>query len=478
LFLVVLKLIKDLNLSSPSNSSSPLTPPLQSSKLARNSRGISKQLCDSIDYLKRGNAIALPEKKGLKTLVLDLDETLIHASFTHIPQEDFIVPVQTECRLLNISVLKRPGLDTFLKELSEVYELVLFTASTSRYANPIIDRIDPQHLISHRFYRHNCTFAGKGFIKDLSILNKHLKDVVIVDNLALSYALQPENALPVDTWIDDKKDKQLYNLIPILRHLAKVKDVRVYLKEIKKCKDHKSALKVIRSKLKDETIKTPLTELKQKNYTLTFQESLRASLDAAIGKSAALRTEIERLKSRMNIIESIPNNKAINKPNSKQKYQKNRTPKKKSKKTQELSIEKTNKPKQSLNTRIDNIQKSKEDLLAQLNYLKTHFSYTDFNSDKTKYKFILNSKEANNEQKDNHESKTQDTEYKEGKVGVSKLLNEKRPRTTPIGVQHEFSNPRRMPYKYMEGIGSTIDIMERLDAVYSSRELNKRYCHL
>jgi TFIIF-interacting CTD phosphatase-like protein len=48
---------------------------------------------------------------GKKTLVLDLDETLLHSSFKPIPNPDFIVPVEIEDQVHKVYVLKRPGVE-------------------------------------------------------------------------------------------------------------------------------------------------------------------------------------------------------------------------------------------------------------------------------------------------------------------------------------------------------------------------------
>ena len=53
--------------------------------------------------------------KGRKTLVLDLDETLVHSQFNLIKNQDYTIPVEMEGRVSNIYVLKRPGVDHFLQ---------------------------------------------------------------------------------------------------------------------------------------------------------------------------------------------------------------------------------------------------------------------------------------------------------------------------------------------------------------------------
>ena len=82
--------------------------------------------------------------------------------------------------------------------MSLIYEIVIFTASSPGYANSIIDYLDPNkkfslniRFIQHRLFRENCIITKEGYyIKDLRILNKDLKDIIIVDNLAYSYAFQ------------------------------------------------------------------------------------------------------------------------------------------------------------------------------------------------------------------------------------------------------------------------------------------------
>jgi RNA polymerase II subunit A small phosphatase-like protein len=84
--------------------------------------------------------------RGRKTLVLDLDETLVHSSFkppTGVePPADIVLPVDIEGRVCNVFVLARPGCVRFLNEMNKYYEVVIFTASLSKYADPLMDIID------------------------------------------------------------------------------------------------------------------------------------------------------------------------------------------------------------------------------------------------------------------------------------------------------------------------------------------------
>ena len=75
---------------------------------------------------------------GKKTLVLDLDETLVHSSFKPVENADIVLPVEIEGSVCNIYILVRPGVSTFLKRMYKHYELVVFTASLSKYAEPLM----------------------------------------------------------------------------------------------------------------------------------------------------------------------------------------------------------------------------------------------------------------------------------------------------------------------------------------------------
>ena len=131
-----------------------------------------------------------------------------------------------------VYVLKRPGIEDFLQCVSRYYEIVIYTASLSKYAEPLISLIDPHQYAAHRLFREHCSCYNNTFVKDLTLLGRNLKSVIIVDNSPGSYAFQPENALPIQTWTDDPTDKSLYELIPILESLATMSDVRRGLSKI------------------------------------------------------------------------------------------------------------------------------------------------------------------------------------------------------------------------------------------------------
>jgi len=167
------------------------------------------------------------DKKGKKCLVLDLDETLVHSSFKPITTADFIIPVEIDNVIHKVYVMKRPYVDEFLVECAKYYEIVIFTASLSKYADPLLDELDKQKTISHRLFRESCVLHGTAYVKDLRKLGRKLKDTIIVDNSAQSYLFQPKSAVPILSWFDDKTDTQLRDFLPVLKTtLNNCKDVR------------------------------------------------------------------------------------------------------------------------------------------------------------------------------------------------------------------------------------------------------------
>lgn len=171
-----------------------------------------------------------PENTKKKTLVLDLDETLVHSSFKPVPNPDFIVPITIERTVHRVYVMKRPGVDEFLQKVCQKFEVVVFTASLAKYANPLLNVLDPNNTIAARLFREACVLNMGIYVKDLAVLGRKLADTIIVDNSPPSYAFHPQNAIPIESWFDDRLDRQLYDLLPVLiNHIADVKDVREHL---------------------------------------------------------------------------------------------------------------------------------------------------------------------------------------------------------------------------------------------------------
>mmetsp|Transcript_42659 Transcript_42659/g.40963 ORF Transcript_42659/g.40963 Transcript_42659/m.40963 type:complete len:254 (+) Transcript_42659:121-882(+) len=105
-----------------------------------------------------------PLQNRLYTLVLDLDETLIH----------FECDEDDDDNEDSGYYLIRPGAIKFLNELSKYYELVIFTAAMPDYADWIMDNVDRQKIVKYRLYRQHTTPHEDYAIKDLRNLGRDL----------------------------------------------------------------------------------------------------------------------------------------------------------------------------------------------------------------------------------------------------------------------------------------------------------------
>eukprot|EP00457_Paulinella_chromatophora_P016335 gb/GEZN01017114.1/.p1 GENE.gb/GEZN01017114.1/~~gb/GEZN01017114.1/.p1 ORF type:complete len:181 (+),score=30.01 gb/GEZN01017114.1/:254-796(+) len=168
-------------------------------------------------------------KRGLKTLVLDLDETLVHSSFTKINDADFEISIELDGSVYQVFVRKRPGVDEFMKWIADRFEVVIFTASLAKYADPLLDILDKDGIVKKRLFREACVQHFGNYVKDLSLLGRELKNSIIVDNSPFSYMFQPSNAIAITSWFNDKSDNELIELFPKLEQLMKCDDVTTIL---------------------------------------------------------------------------------------------------------------------------------------------------------------------------------------------------------------------------------------------------------
>jgi len=120
--------------------------------------------------------------------------------------------------------------DEFLRAVSQKFEVVIFTASLNKYADPLLDILDRDRVVSKRLFREACVQHYGNYVKDLTHLGRALESSIIIDNSPFSYMFQPENAIAISSWFDDRADRQLYELLPFLDSLVDVDDVRLALK--------------------------------------------------------------------------------------------------------------------------------------------------------------------------------------------------------------------------------------------------------
>jgi len=191
-------------------------------------------------YSTKGASAVGPHQK---TLILDLDETLIHSMAKggrfrtgHMVEVKLQASVGAGGQIIGPQVpilyyvYKRPFCDEFLKKISKWYNLVVFTASVQEYADPVIDWLEVERkYFAGRYYRQHCTYRNGMYIKDLAQVEPDLSKVMILDNSPISYIFNEDNAIPIEGWISDPTDYELLHLIPLLEGLQYVTDVRALL---------------------------------------------------------------------------------------------------------------------------------------------------------------------------------------------------------------------------------------------------------
>ncbi|EAY15021.1 NLI interacting factor-like phosphatase family protein [Trichomonas vaginalis G3] len=175
-------------------------------------------------------AAQMKAQQKRKTLILDLDETLVHSGFQKPEWYDCEVPVQYNGVVYTIYVQKRPGLDQFLRTIVTLYDTYIFTASMPEYAIPVVQKIFPEFPVNRILSRYHCRLIDGMLVKDLTIFKRDLAGMVIVDNSPQCYNLQPENGVEVTTWVGDLNDDELLEyLLPLLIDGVEADDIRQYL---------------------------------------------------------------------------------------------------------------------------------------------------------------------------------------------------------------------------------------------------------
>lgn len=173
-----------------------------------------------------------------KTLVLDLDETLIHSFHDGVLRQtvkpgtpaDFIFRVTIDRHPVRFFVHKRPHVDFFLEVTSQWYDLVVFTASMEIYGAAVVERLDNgRGILPRRYYRQHCTLEYGSYTKDLSSISPDISGVFILDNSPGAYRAYPDNAIPIKSWFSDPTDTCLLSLLPVLDALRFCADVRSVL---------------------------------------------------------------------------------------------------------------------------------------------------------------------------------------------------------------------------------------------------------
>lgn len=201
-----------------------------------------KTLLVSFDSLERPTLDKIQELKvefgpmnRQKTLILDMDETLIHAKPKVKGNEDFEPDFEITLKdeeydsELVFMVKMRPGLVECLERLSEFYEIAVFTAAERTYATKIIKHFDPDGTyIKHILSRESCVHVNNFYVKDLRIISdRKLEEMVIVDNSIVAFAFNLDNGVPINDFRgEEPMDEELIYMTSYLEDIYHYEDIR------------------------------------------------------------------------------------------------------------------------------------------------------------------------------------------------------------------------------------------------------------
>jgi hypothetical protein len=83
-----------------------------------------------------------------------------------------------------------------------------------------LQELFPSFSLERILGRGHCRLLGGYVVKDLTVLGRDLRCIVLVDDRAQSFLLQPDNGIPISTWVNDPDDRTLLQqLFAILERL-------------------------------------------------------------------------------------------------------------------------------------------------------------------------------------------------------------------------------------------------------------------
>jgi hypothetical protein len=138
------------------------------------------------------------------SLVIDLDETLIHN--LSLPFGPYF--------------LVRPGVFELFETINKIYEIVIFTASSKRYANSIIKKIDYKNNVDYILHKKYIIYEEGNPVKRLDMIGRDINKIIFVDNLEINAKYNKKNLYLISSWYNNVYDDEIYKLKEKLMKIA------------------------------------------------------------------------------------------------------------------------------------------------------------------------------------------------------------------------------------------------------------------
>lgn len=174
-----------------------------------------------------------------KTLVLDMDETLIQSHIVYRGRKgrgrqtapmgydhSFCIPQSNA----TVYVYKRPYVDFFLDRVSQWYNVIVYTAASELYASKVLDFLDAgRNILNRRLYRQDCINIWGLRAKFVSMCDEDLTNVLLLDDCHMENSFNAGNTLHIKAYHRGSRDFELLCMLPVLDALRFTKDVRSIL---------------------------------------------------------------------------------------------------------------------------------------------------------------------------------------------------------------------------------------------------------
>jgi hypothetical protein len=175
-----------------------------------------------------------------KSLILDLDATLIHCDCVEsiddapIDEYDFTFKLS----VLHYLIKKRSNLDIFLLTVVKYFDVYCYTAAMKDYADIVLDKLERdvgQKIFTNRFYNECCVHqqvltslytSCTGYFKYIGALGFDLKSSIVIDDCPDNYRFEFNNVIFIPHLLYDKNNDRLLDIVNFLRTILYVKDVR------------------------------------------------------------------------------------------------------------------------------------------------------------------------------------------------------------------------------------------------------------
>jgi carboxy-terminal domain RNA polymerase II polypeptide A small phosphatase len=169
-----------------------------------------------------------PRPPQRKLLVLDLDETLVHAS-------EFALDRPANYRIHDYHVYERPQVHAFIAWALTHFEVSVWTSSGRRYAEPVVARLFAPGALGFLWCSERCTLRRNWetgqyeWVKPLKKLKRHgyaLESMIAVDDTPSKHARNYGNLVTVSEFTGNPDDTELPRLAAYLDSLRDAPNIR------------------------------------------------------------------------------------------------------------------------------------------------------------------------------------------------------------------------------------------------------------